>query len=84
MTYEETAKEIIDRLFCEDCKLDCYEGDKCCWVTIKDALEKQIPKKPKYHEWNEVYGCPCCDYRIVYDVSKFCIHCGQAIDWSKE
>ena len=57
-------------------------------VTI-DALEKQIPKKPKdYNEEDSSidFVCPnCCEavYKQPYK-PKHCKHCGQAIDWSVE
>lgn len=50
-----------------------------------EALEKQIPKKPKGKDDNFgiSYGiCPNCD-NIVDDWNDncFCNECGQAIDW---
>lgn len=47
-----------------------------------NALEKQIPKKPKDTDW--LY-CPSCG--IVLDVieqKNYCGDCGQKIDWSDE
>lgn len=53
------------------------------------ALEKQLAKKPiimngllgHFNTW----VCPCCNdrYYIGYDDFKFCVNCGQAIDWSE-
>lgn len=50
------------------------------------ALEKQIPKKvirvnlpPK---WGEIIKCPSCDSKNIG--TKFCLDCGQAIDWRNE
>lgn len=44
-----------------------------------EALEKQIPKKPKKCDMTKI--CPECAHTIkwCYD---FCTGCGQAIDWS--
>ncbi len=54
--------------------------------VAKQALEKQMPKKPanKSLEFDGEYGyCPCCN-RILADHSNFrrCPDCGQALDWS--
>lgn len=53
--------------------------------NILNALEKQIPKKPKGKDDNFgiSYGiCPNCN-KIVDDLedNRFCNECGQAIDW---
>ena len=47
-----------------------------------EAIEKQIPKKP----YNTVH-CPLCKIEVELqpvDVEQvtYCLHCGQAIDWS--
>lgn len=58
-------------------------------MAIK-ALEKQVPKKPKYIDdtgINIVAQCVCGSYSIVDFYScrnPFCSKCGQRIDWSKE
>ena len=63
-------------------------------LTIaKEALEKQIPKKPDLE--GDGYGdngeliydtgyCPdCrCQFEVDYDVTDYCPECGQALDWS--
>ena len=66
------------------------------WLEeAKEALEKQIPKKPTFgcegHDdrGNTIYGiwiCPCCEDRYeTYDERhNHCPTCGQAIDWSDE
>lgn len=83
-THAETAKEIVERLFCKGCEEDCYESGKCCWLTIKDALEKQIPKKPI--NWlGKMPICPRCnraDY--IKPLESYCKFCGQFVDWSEE
>ena len=53
-----------------------------------NALEKQIPKKPKSitSVENSMYvKCPTCKLTtVLYDgcVMEYCKNCGQAIDWS--
>ena len=59
---------------------------------VCNALEKQIPKTPNYEAdgyWNgelvyDTWICPNCgkDYEVDYDDYKYCLECGQAIDWS--
>lgn len=59
------------------------------------ALEKQIPKKPTpqivkggkrligngwWCNGTTVYKCPCCNSWITRTY-KYCIDCGQALDW---
>lgn len=49
-----------------------------------EALEKQIPKKPKYKikRPNSLYGvCSVCDRQLVTD--KYCPRCGQRISWEE-
>lgn len=63
-----------------------------------EALEKQIPKKPKEVESRELFNpkyplmaitvttfnCPCCGEKIMFRTAvKRCLDCGQAIDWSE-
>lgn len=43
------------------------------------ALEKQIPKKPKYV--GEVPVCSC-GMNLSKEEFSYCRYCGQAIDWS--
>lgn len=63
--------------------------DKEAKETIINALEKQMPKKPKgdYHSVPH-WRCPTCNSAVVlYEDSfkkAFCEWCGQALDWRKE
>lgn len=54
--------------------------------TVKNAIEKQILKKPdKIKEYNpNDYYCTVCKYYLGYAClqPKFCPNCGQAIDRS--
>lgn len=46
----------------------------------KQALEKQIPKKPVDYDGKIKVGfCPDCEAVVTSD---FCDNCGQALDWS--
>lgn len=49
-----------------------------------EAIEKQIPKKPY-----DTVHCPLCKIEVELqpiDVEQvtYCLHCGQAIDWSDQ
>ena len=55
--------------------------------NVADALRKQIPKKPKYvDDYYGYFECDSCGEAIYYDdvaeSHKYCLHCGQALDWS--
>ena len=45
------------------------------------ALEKQIPKKPKTDDRYVMYICPCCN-DFVKVSHNYCQNCGQKLDWS--
>lgn len=52
-----------------------------------EALEKQLPKKPKEDDeqnvrYVTVYVCPYCGKRFTGAASTYCYHCGQKLDWS--
>lgn len=50
--------------------------------AVKNALEKQIPKKPADVDW--LY-CPGCGEKLdVLEQKNYCANCGQKIDWSAE
>lgn len=60
-------------------------------IVCKEALEKQIPKKPINEEC--YYICPCCrgdlgvsdDDIFIYELSmpKYCSNCGCVLDWTE-
>ncbi len=54
------------------------------------ALEKQIPKEPKYKkQLRDFFGvatvvkgdCPCCGKVEIYSNANYCPNCGQKLDW---
>lgn len=70
--------------------LDSYELSHILCPTMhtafglaREALEKQIPKKPPNHDG---MVCPNCNSKARYGhpYEFYCPHCGQAIDWSEE
>lgn len=45
-----------------------------------NALEKQIPKKPKKDDRYVLYICPWCNDFIKVN-HNYCPNCGQELDW---
>lgn len=82
MTYED-VKSIRQNPTVQD--VDNQELSK----MIDDAIEKQIPKRPFLVEPREGYVvavvCPNCHCDSFGDnKDKYCINCGQALDWGEE
>ena len=89
MTENEAIKNIKDILD------ECTESEEAvCYVTDVDApalemainaLEKQMPKKPRFYAHN--YYCSVCDNLVgnnefEWKRFKYCDVCGQKLDWS--
>ena len=49
------------------------------------AIEKQMPKKPKYKSKDSLPMCGECGgiINILQGDANYCPNCGQAIDWSE-
>lgn len=77
MTYEEAILIIENETpHCGE-KLTFSEEEICEAASIaKEAIEKQIPKKPEFKA--RFHICPVCKAPTVLD---FCSRCGQALDW---
>ena len=65
-----------------------YGSDAKVLNMAINALEKQIPKKPKmrhiekYDRYNDGW-CSCCEAYVIEESNKnFCSECGQKLDWS--
>lgn len=96
MTLEEAIDFILNKIqidvrFCSD--EDIKKTEAALKLAIS-ALEKQIPKKPKYEDVDNIYGaikrtCTACgDVCMVSNGAKsyehYCRQCGQALDWSDD
>jgi len=59
-------------------------------MTVKEAVEKQIPKKPKNKYTDildittEIPACPVCGNQSIDETDEYCSDCGQALDWGNE
>lgn len=83
-----TTQEILKNVnYCLETGFTMYLSTKEDVQTVKNALEKQILKKPdKIKEYNpNDYYCTVCKYYLGYAClqPKFCPNCGQALDWSE-
>lgn len=93
MTYEEALEHLNDVMNSTikydeslDYQLTSYDLD---WVDkAREALEKQIPKRPTETNRKTVYRCANCKAIVMQNLSTektdYCVRCGQAIDWSEE
>lgn len=97
----EMNKKAMLNEMCYDCKhYPCptlKNGDHCCTYNgLAEALEKQVPKKPKEYE-DKFYACPICRNVLLHKWKKYntelmnksnglpyCLNCGQKLDWSDE
>lgn len=90
-----TIQEIIESInYCLECDNDNIPTTQEDLRTIKEALEKQMPKKLKTIKVGQsglVLLCPNCENEMAmicdnvwYKCShkhKFCDNCGQALDF---
>lgn len=73
---EKVIKEGVEQAM-KDCELTIG-------MTLKQAVEKQTPKKPVPY-FSDEYKCPICDSLVNLSSGykqPFCYECGQKIDWS--
>ena len=91
MTYEEakrilhpdTTREALAEIEFKGKEKSQEAVDEAC-LKACEALDKQIPKKPRYIRAypNEAKfaDCPVCG-QVVVAWAPYCDQCGQAIDW---
>ena len=103
MTYEEALKIIIKNLVVAihdwDEPTNEYQKEQAeGFYKAKEALEKQIPKKPRkqvidlYLSKATEVLCPVCNKSVCTWITldshskkkPFCPNCGQALDWGDE
>lgn len=87
MTLQEVLK-VVDKVHNYPCP---YGIGGTVWRTIRNCIEKQIPKKPykiKEHKQNDYY-CAICKCYLGDEMElqnaclqpKYCEHCGQKLLW---
>lgn len=83
----EEAIEILERLKIATAtsNVDGHKITQPLCMAI-EALEKQIPKKPRErHPFKSFGSCGACGINISTRTDKnYCGNCGQAIDWEVE
>lgn len=62
------------------------ESDIEVYCAAIEALEKQLPKKPKQADEQRIrycttHACPGCGKEFTGMVSEYCYHCGQRIEY---
>ncbi len=88
--YKDVLREVLNRVYrnTDDCEMRI---SKDCYKLIREALEKQIPKKP-IDKIDPMFGdiyivCSNCENTAIvnpftHSIFKHCPNCGQALDWS--
>ena len=76
---------VLDRLNTTE-RIDVARDNLAEAVRVVPAAAKyRIPQRPEksksYWATSKAKTCPTCKYGILLGNSKFCSHCGQALDW---
>lgn len=57
-------------------------------MTLKEAVEKQIPQKPTWVDSVPHSRCPVCHNAVAVYIDSpklpYCYWCGQALDWGEQ
>lgn len=91
---KEAIKMFQNLIFVENHKI----AENHCRKLAIEALEKQIPQKPKIIKYESEYDtrdyfCPICNKCFIHFVDGefyagkkdcWCSECGQKIDWSEQ
>ena len=93
MTNKEAIEQLRERLAITDYRQQIPEYYEAIELAV-EALEKQIPKKPIYSDYDDngfgdvipyTAKCPVCGYEFDFGTwheNHHCI-CGQALDWEE-
>jgi uncharacterized OB-fold protein len=76
------SKEI-DRIECAIRHIESsIDVDSWAMEIAVEAMEKQIPKKPRA-PMDAYWTCPTCGRKVNYPF-EYCVSCGQKICWEEE
>lgn len=78
--FDELIKSGVNQAM-EECELTIG-------MTLKEAVEKQIPKKANISikgttDYNTSVHCPTCHKMLTGIKPHYCSECGQALDWGE-
>ena len=62
---------------------DMRECELTIGMTLKEAVERQVAKKP--NPGTKFYGfgfCPTCNACFMDNSTNYCGNCGQKLDWN--
>lgn len=82
MTYDKVHDAVVSMI--ADGFITAYIEKREFWQTVREALEKQIPKKPKYKSENSLPSCSQCGgiIDLLQGDANYCPNCGQKLDWT--
>lgn len=86
----ETIKKLSDRKMTTKVLKNYIQFEDECvkkgfaFKSVIEAREKQISKKPDFTEDKEFALCSCRNGKGLFDKQKYCVNCGQKLDWSDE
>lgn len=80
-------KENFDKAVKSGVEQAMKECELTIGMTLKEAVEKQIPKKPK-NEYTDnldittkIPVCPVCGNQSIDETNEYCSDCGQRLKW---
>ena len=74
INFEECVKAGVEQAM-RECEL-------AIGMTLKEAVERQVAKKPKPDKKFYGFGfCPTCNACFMDNLTNYCGNCGQKLDW---
>jgi ribosomal protein S27E len=78
-------KEDLDKAVESGVEQAMKECELTIGMTLKEAVEKQIPKKPMHYDSVPHDRCPNCRnaVKVFRDAHEYhyCLYCGQRLKW---
>lgn len=87
MNNKEYSPEEYERAL-ENVRLEWGTSDRDIDI-LQELVDRATPIKPIKSEEQDIryvtkYECPNCHQYFTGRISKYCYHCGQALDWGEE